>query len=134
MRSGFATLSVLLFSAGFANGQADPPASIPPVFKVVAEADKAKGEIVFRDQVLKSVAGQVVAEEHRMEFTLDDVRIITPNGKRVANDDVWKRLKKGTVVVVSADGRMPAESFLKALNAETLVIIPIEENTPPKKN
>jgi RNA polymerase sigma factor (sigma-70 family) len=107
--------------------QAESP-SPPPVFMVVARADNVKGEIVFLERVYKIVNGQTVAEEYKTEFTIADCRVITPNGKQLRNDDLWKRLKNGAVVVVSTDGKTPAQPFLRALNAETLVIIP----APPK--
>jgi hypothetical protein len=142
MRTTFAILSVVLLSAGLAHAQAaaepgaQPPAlaSSPPVFKVVASADKAKGVIWFREMVYKIVNGQTVAEEHRMEINIAACRVITPNGKRVPNDDLWKRLKNDTVVVVSTDDQTPAQPFLRALTATTLVIIPAAPKiVAPKK-
>lgn len=135
MRIAFAILSVMLLSAALAHAQPAEPANPPPVFMVIASADKVKGEIVFLEKVYKIVNGQTVAEEYKAEITIADCRVIMPNGKQVPNDDLWKRLKNGTVVVVSTDGKMPAAPILRALNAETLVIIPAAPKiAPPEKN
>ena len=124
MKATFAILFVMLFSAGQAHAQPARPAIGPPVFMVIASADKVKGEIVFIERVFKIMNGQTVAEEYKTEFNIADCRVITPNGKQVPNDDLWKRLKNGTVVVVSTDGKTPAQPFLRTLNAEALVIMP----------
>ena len=129
MRTAFAILSVLLLAAGMAYAQPVGPPS--PVFMVVASADKVKGEIVLVVRVSKVINGQTVAEEYKTEINIADCRVITPNGKQVANDDLWKRLKNGTVVVVSADGKTPAQPILRALNPETLVIIPAAPKIVP---
>jgi hypothetical protein len=131
MRTTFAILSVLLLSAGLAHAQPAEPVNPPPVFKVVASADKVKGEIVFLEKVYRIMNGQTVAEEYKTEITIADCRVITPSGKQVPNDDLWKRLKNGTVVVVSTDGKTPAEPILRALNAEMLVIIPAAPKNVP---
>src|SRR6266852_1829870 len=122
MRTTFAILSFLLLSAGLAHAQPaalpPAPASSPPVFKVVASADKAKGVVVFLKKVFKIVNGQTVAVEYRTEIKIAACRVITPNGRQVPNDDLWKRLKNDTVVIVSTDGQTPAQPFLRALKAE----------------
>jgi hypothetical protein len=81
---------------------------------------------------------------------------MTPDGKQLPIDEVWKRLKKDTVVLVSGDGNTPAQAYLKAVNPETLVLIapqmdrivapgvtplepkklepPLEKIPPPPKN
>jgi hypothetical protein len=63
--------------------------------------------------------------------TLDarDSCVMTPDGAQLRIDEVWKRLKPGTVLVVSGDGNRPAPAYLRALDPETLVFIP----APTKK-
>ena len=59
-------------------------------------------------------------------------RIITPDGKQLPIDEVWKRLKADSVVIFSTDGNTPGEAFLRALNANTLIIIsPRPDFVPP---
>ena len=120
------------------------PTGPPPSFKIVGSTDPAKGLIVFREvlykhvpvarEVVEIVNGQqvkktvttyeTVAEERLIEINAANSRIITPDGKQLPIDEVWKRLKANTVVVVSADSSTPAAPYLRALSAETLIIIP----------
>jgi hypothetical protein len=65
-----------------------------------------------------------VPEERTTQIDATNSRVITPDGKQLPIDEVWKRLKANTVVLVSADGNTPAAAFLQALNAQTLIIIP----------
>lgn len=69
---------------------------------------------------------QTVLEQALQVFDVRTSKIITPDGKQVPIDDVWKRLKAKSVVVVSSDSNTPAQHFLRALNAETLIIIPAQ--------
>jgi hypothetical protein len=116
---------------------------------MVVNADKAKGTIVFQEIVLRTVivereveeivngqavkrkvqVPETVAVQELVAIKVGAGKVITPDGKQVSNEDLWKRLKKGIVVVVSASSEAPAQMYLRALHAETLVIIP-----GPKKN
>jgi hypothetical protein len=51
-------------------------------------------------------------------------RVITPDGKQLPIDEVWKRLKPNTIIAISADSNTPDNAYLRALNPETLVLIP----------
>jgi hypothetical protein len=151
MKSILAVLAAMLLSANLA--QAQPP-SPTPAFKVIVSADKAKGviahhettyrtvpvlreveEIVNGQTVKKAVTSfETISEVRLVEINVAGGRVITPDGKQVPNDDLWKRLKKDAVVVVSGSGEAPAPEFLRALNAQTLVIIPGPAKlTPPPK-
>lgn len=127
----------LLSIAGVANAQ------IPPTFKTVANADREKGKIALVDVVAKIVyvqvprviikdgkeftetvnEGRVVYEPRMVYHDAARSRVITPDGKQLPIDEVWKQLKPKMVVVVSADGKTPAPEYLRTLNAETLVLI-----------
>lgn len=124
-------------------GAATAQTGAPPAFKTVSSTNKDKGQIVFLETVVRMVPVQMArvvikngvqvtetVTEFRPVFeqTLRAVdarnsRVITPDGKQLPIDEVWKRLKANTVVVVSADGNTPAQAYLRALNAETLVLI-----------
>lgn len=143
MRTFAALLVAMLVLAGRANAQ-EKPAGPPPAFRVVEDIDKDKGRIIYKEttitavpvqkEVVANINGmlvkQVVTESVPITTTatvaidLAKSKIIMPAGKEVALDDVWKRLKKGAVIVVSADGNAPGEVYLKALSADTLVVTP----------
>jgi hypothetical protein len=55
-------------------------------------------------------------------FKPADVSMTQADGKRVTTADTWKRLKVGTVVLVSMDGNEIAKEFLTQVKADTLVL------------
>jgi hypothetical protein len=148
MKSILALVGVMLTAA---SATAQPPAlaSPAPIFHVVGKTIPEKGHVVFLSY--KSVSEMVPVKElinvngKQVEVTkfatrvtyvpveatydISNSRVITTDSKQLAIDEVWKRLKAGTVVAVSGDTQAPAAPFLRALNANTLVIIP----GPPKK-
>ena len=73
-----------------------------------------------------------VYEQYQTLIEAANSRIMTPDGKQLPIDEVWKRLKKDSVVAVSG-GINPPEVFLRALHADTLVIIPGFSVPPPPK-
>ena len=139
----------VFLAAGLASAQPPALASPPPIFHVVGKTIPEKGLVVFLSY--KSVSEMVPVKElinvngKQVEVTkyatrvtyvpvettndISNARVITTESKQLAIDEVWKRLKAGTVVAVSTDGQAPAAPYLRALNANTLVIIP----GPPKK-
>jgi predicted P-loop ATPase/GTPase len=150
MKLAFAIVTTILLLAGHVSAQ-PAPAGPPPVFKVVNAADKTKGLIEFIETVTRVVPEQrevfkeivvvkdgvqvkevvkekvsvyvPVTEQRIVMIDAAKSRVITPDGKQLPIDEVWKRLKKDTVVLVSSDGNTPAQAYLKALNQETLVVI-----------
>lgn len=144
MKSNLVILTCLLLAPSLAQAQPGGQPGPAPTFKVVASTDKAKGLIVFREilykhvpvtrEVVEIVNGQqvkvtrtaleTVAEERLIEINAANSRVITPDGKQLPIDEVWKRLKANTVVVVSAHSSTPSAPYLRALSAETLTIIP----------
>jgi hypothetical protein len=130
------------------------PNGPPPSFKIVTSTDSAKGHIVFHEPVYRTVPVQkeiveivngqqvkktvteyvTVAETRETKIDATNSRVITPDGKQLPIDEVWKRLKANTVVVVSANSSTPPAPYLRALSAETLIIIPgskLEKVAPP---
>ncbi len=150
MRTALASLTALLFLANIATARPTPTGP-PPVFKVVSGTNETKSLIEFVEvtykyiPVQKEVAKEVVVlengmqikkivkevvsqyvpvmEERRVAIDAAKSRVITQDGKQLPIEEVWKRLKKDTVVLVSSDGKTPAQAYLRALNAETLVVM-----------
>jgi hypothetical protein len=67
-------------------------------------------------------------EQFEVTYDLSGTRVITPDGKQLPIDEVWKRLKANVIVAVAGDSNTPSQPYLRALNSDTLVIIP-----PPRK-
>ncbi|MBI2808233.1 MAG: hypothetical protein HYX68_24875 [Planctomycetes bacterium] len=135
------TFTVLVLTAGIAQAQFPGPA---PTFSVVQSTAPNKGQVVLtrivkqQEQIAVSekslengdfvervrIITRVVDREVSVVYELGNSRVITPKGKQLPIDEVWRRLKKSTVVAVSGDSNLPAPIFLRALNPQTLVIIP----------
>ena len=136
------------------------PTGPPPTLKSVVSTKPEKGEVIYLDTATRAVAVEVdrviivngqqvtqkvteyrtVLEQRHVMLNAAKSRIITPDGKQLPIDEVWKRLKKNAVFAISSDGTTPAQVYLRALSAETLVIIPLQQNpivepppAPPKK-
>jgi hypothetical protein len=148
--------SIVLAAAGWIvlNGVAfaQAPKGPAPVLKIVRSVDAAKGNIEFRDltykvelrtetrkvlvngkEVEENVVVQVmVPVEMQTIVQVANSRIVTPDGKAVPADDVWKRVKAKTVVVFSGNNELPDPAYLRALSADTVIIIPAPA-APPKK-
>jgi len=134
-------LACFVLSANMATAQ-DPPGPAPK-FVVVRDTIPKQGTIVLKTMKAFSeevpvkqkvnVNGQVQERTlyyHRAVYkydTLDarDSCVMTPDGMQLRIDEVWSRLKPGTVLVVSGDGNRPTRAFLGALSAESLVFIPV---------
>jgi hypothetical protein len=153
MKSFLAILTMLLLWPSFAFAQPGPTGA-PPILKVVSKAEKEKGEVLLLTSVTKyvpvTVEKEVVVDGMKMKVTvtenvavsemvqevikISDGRVITPDGKQLPLDEVWKRLTKNTVVAVSLDGNTPGQAYLRALNPNTLIIIPgAPKNAPLPK-
>lgn len=164
MKSAVAVLAVLMLGVNLATAQELEPLGpgeqlsslrLAPALQVVSSKDKAKGLIWIEsvhyefDPVMKEVLVsdkdgtkskvQMLDHERRevgykTKIDATKCRFIMPNGKQVAKDDVWKRIRPGSVVVVSGDGTRPDRAYLQALYADTLVIIwdrPRDTPAPP---
>jgi hypothetical protein len=113
-----------------------------PRFAVVRDTNPARGEIVL-DKMMAyievvpvkqavNVNGQaaertVFVSVSRMKWATLDARascVITPDGKQLPIDEVWKRLQPNTVFMISGGLERPAPQYLRALNPRTLVFIP----------
>ena len=143
MRTASAAIAIFLALANLALGQGAPQGA-PPTLKSVASADSKKGQIIYLDTVSRLVPvqkevvvvenGQKVAkvvtvyetvlEQRHIVLDVANSRVITPDGKQLPIDEVWKRATKGAVIALSANSNPPAAAYLRALSPETLVIIP----------
>jgi len=153
MKKSFAGVVAALALMNLALAQ-DAPKGAPPTLKVVASIDKEKGQIVYIETIVRlvpvqraiveTVNGQAVKKvvteyvsEYVQEMRVTQIansRVITPDGKQMPIDEVWKRLAKGTVIAISGDGNQPAQAYLRALNPEILIIIPgPPKNVEPKR-
>jgi hypothetical protein len=151
VRKFIATLLVLLPLSWVAAQPGAVPA-VPPAFKIVSNVDAKKGQLFIQETIHKAVPVQVervvvvngkeervtetryqpVMEQRIVVIDMSNSRVITPDEKQLPIDDVWKRLKANSVIVMSGDGKTPAAQYLLALSAETLVLIP-GPPAPPKK-
>jgi hypothetical protein len=147
-----ALLTIALASLAGGGQPAQPGPA--PTFQVVSEVAKEKGQIFFNElkyrkesvqverevvvngMMVKQVVTEqvVVSELIKTAIDLGQARVITPDGKQLALDEVFKRLKKDTIVVVSGNANTPGQPYLRALSPDALIIIPpADKNIPMPK-
>jgi DNA helicase IV len=123
MKAAGCILAFVLFSTNVSLAQTTVPKGPPPTFALVQETTPQKGEIVVSRMVASQrlvpylvqmeINGKVQAVTkyktetvHEIRFATIDAsssRVITPNGKQLPIDEVWKRLKKQQVILESRD-------------------------------
>jgi hypothetical protein len=137
-------LAAVLASAVAAPAPAEeikPPAGPPPA-QVVASMDKdgnievVQTVVEYRTEVrtvTKVVMGRKLAENYtvtvpvtrqtRQQFVAKDAKVYTAGGKEVDAKDVPEKLKKPTIVLLSANGQKVDPFYLKIIKEDTLVIV-----------
>lgn len=139
---------VLALTVGFLTAQGPQPVPAPTLHvlsRVMPEKGHAiitQSRTVFEERFVvervmengmvvevKRAVKVPVQVEYHVVYDIASSRVITPDGKQLPIDEVWKRLKANTVVAISGNFETPSASYLQALNPNTLVIIP----APPKK-
>jgi hypothetical protein len=130
---------------------AQQPSGFPPTLEVIQQITPEKGTIVVQRVVnvneLRTIEVMVVVNGKEqtttktitvpvskvtfLEFNLATSRVITTEGKQLPLDEVWKRLKTNTAIALSGDSNTPAPAYLRALRADTLIIIPGQPKKKP---
>lgn len=94
---------------------------VPVVKQVpVLEQINFNGKLVNVTKIVTEYA----FEQFEATYDLSNTRVMTPDGKQLPIDEVWKRLKVNVIVAVAGDSNTPGQPYLRALNSDTLVIIP----------
>src|SRR5262249_46641963 len=102
-----------------------------PVPRQVAVVEKinVNGQFIERTRIVTAYTFESI----QSTYELSGARVITPDGKQLPIDEVWKRLKENVVVAVAGDSNTPNEAYLRALHNDTLVIIPAPTRAADKK-
>jgi SpoU rRNA methylase family enzyme len=136
--------ALVLLTATLVAAQPGAGTDIPPAFKMVTNVDQKKGQVFILETLHKAVPvtvervvvvngkeervtetrQQMVAEQRMIVIDMSSSRVITPDEKQLPLDDVWKKMKANSVIVMSANGNTPAAAYLRALHPETMVLIP----------
>jgi len=125
---------------------ADTPREVtgpPPRLVLIQKVDKARKlvstcefeavPVTKQKTVQKKVGGQVVAEtvnyieyvhvRKEVPFRMKGVVVYDTEGKVLAPDTYWQRLKVGAVVLLSADNKKVDPAYLKFARPETLILV-----------
>jgi hypothetical protein len=94
------------------------------VIEQVPVREKFKVDGRFEERVVYQSHPRSV--EYSVVYDIGTSRVITPDGKQLPIEEVWKRMKPNTVVAISGDFNTPAPTYLRALHPQVLVIIPAE--------
>jgi len=100
------------------------PAAVHRAVKKVVEVDDNGKKV--KKEVFEHVTGMEMVEH---KWDLKKAKVTTAGGKKLDLDAVKKRLAKPQVVVLSVDSKPVDEAYLKALDKDTLVIVP-EKHKP----
>lgn len=144
-RNGWGVLCVWLVSASLLTAAEPQPPGVPPQFAVVIKLDAEAGEVELRQTVMKPVnetveqaitnpaTGKVeiatflrtiyVSEVRARRLKLADTRVITATQDAVEPDDVAKRLKPDTAVLLQNIEQKLDARYLATLNGETLIFL-----------
>jgi hypothetical protein len=144
-----ALLAAVLSAAVAAPAPAEevkPPAGPPPAQVVasmgkdgVIEVIQTVMELVPETRTMtKVVMGKMITETYtvtvpvtrqtRQQFAAKDAKVYTAGGKEVDAKDVPEKLKKPTIVLLSANGQKVDPFYLKIIKEDTLVIV----SSPPQ--
>jgi hypothetical protein len=123
---------------------ADPPAfprTAPPRFALITETDRADGTITVQTSSVTLTTRKVdpkAAKEPDSEPKLKRVvvtyrldmkhfRVSEAGGKVIKGDEVWKRLKPGTMILHQSEGVVDS-AFRKLIAKDALIV-----EAPPKE-
>jgi hypothetical protein len=118
------------------------PASPPPRVGCVAALDPAAGEITLHEvsqQVvpelrteLRTINGkkvevqvtvyQAVLVQQQRKLSLKEGKAFDTSGTSLEPEEVWKRLKIGTAVLISADGNKVDPAYLGIIAKEAVIL------------
>jgi len=95
------------------------PSAVHRAVKKVVEVEENGKKV--KKEVIEHVTGMEMVEHRR---DLSRATVTTAGGKKLDLDAAKKRLAKPQVVVLSHDYKPVEEAYLKALDRDTLVIVP----------
>lgn len=118
------------------------PAPLPdfaPSFMKVVDLNAHPGQVLLRSyqieeqnvQTLSTGAGGTTLTEERVVgpsrkdryLAVKDCKFVEASGKAIKPADLARRLKAGTAVVLTSDGKPPSKAFLALLRPETIIVI-----------
>ena len=145
----FSWASVVTIAAGLSAcagepGQVQPPKGSPPQFVYVSRVDQAKGtffcqqavdvpcvvaverEIEKQGKKFRVVENVTMMKREFKEFAVAaaGARVQTAGGHRVGAEELWRRLKAGTIIVLVVDGNPVDPAYLRVLQPDTLLVVP----------
>jgi hypothetical protein len=151
----------MVFAAGVGGADDKPKEKeigLPPRFTVVTELDRKAGEVTLQEQVMRlepvEVEQEVVKDGEKVKEKVTIVKrvIVTQlfkialkyhqafdgEGKKVATDDLLKRLEVNGVVLLASDFKEIDAAYLKLLRKDALIFVPLkpegtDKDKPEKK-
>lgn len=95
------------------------PQGVGPEFFILIRVNK---DVLDIQRVNPSTKDPTPPEPIRYKVTLKDVRATDPKGKTLTMDEIVKRVKVGSVVMVSDDADPIDPAYLAVLKEETVVL------------
>ena len=125
---------------------------LPPCFAVVTELDKKAGEVTLQEQMMRLEPVEVEQEVEKdgkkvkEKVTIAKTVIVTQlfkialkhhqgydgEGKKIAADDLLKRLAVSGVVLLASDFKEIDPAYLKLLRKDALIFVPLKPESTGK--
>ena len=135
----FALSLTLVTSIAIAEEKPNAAPIVPPRFVTVHQIDKPYGTIALTAVTLRFVARAPAKEKETGGLNGPKVKpvyetrvllyepgfgeVFDAEGKKLTDEDIWKRVKVGAIVLVSADGSKVHPEYLETIAKETLVFV-----------
>jgi hypothetical protein len=135
----FALFLTVVASVAIAEEQPNIAPIVPPRFVTVHQIDKSNGKIA-----LTTVTVRVMARAPAKEKETDGLKgpkvepiyetlvesyepgvgeVFDTHGKKLTDEDIWKRVKVGAIVLVSGDGNKVDPTYSEMVAKETLIFV-----------
>src|SRR5262245_16064152 len=106
-------------TAGIAEN-AGPEGPAPRFFTVLGFFENGKG-FEMHEQVRRDPGDDLAARIHSVRFT--DVELFDAAGKEITEKEFRKRVRVGSVVLVSADQKRVDPAYLRVVREDTVVVV-----------
>jgi hypothetical protein len=91
------------------------------------ETETYKVNVQGREEVRNRTVYKQIFSIAEASQQMKDHRIHTTQGRVLAIDEAWHKLKSGSAVVLSSNDQLPDAEYLAAMRPDTLVIVPLKK-------
>lgn len=101
------------------------------ITKLMLEERTAVRTIDGRQVAYKYTATVPVQESKLTTIFLRPGKVYSLDGNKLEEKEIWTRVKKGTTILISTDGKPVDAVHLKKANPDTIVLVPVKNESIP---